>query len=286
MVNQRDTSISKLLLLPDPSRSPKIERRNDLFVNIVSTLIVWRESAWKSTPTLKGTGALEKDTWPQGARETVSDSPTKKISSQLSIFSSLLEYSHVLAEQSNALSLHLSLSLSRRELTSPQQKKKIIQNGSSLFRSIPTGGGFPKIFFFFLSYFITLKLLFSLLQPDLHYIWSGNIRMRKLQKMRPDTTEAIKRCIYEWINQLNAIVQIIRRMIKYLKVSSICETFLLLCQLSLFRLPIHLRICCQSKIIIIWNIKNFLGGGDYSQNIFNIIILKQNIRYGLMSKKK
>lgn len=149
MVNQRDTSISKLLLLPDPSRSPKIERRNDLFVNIVSTLIVWRESAWKSTPTLKGTGALEKDTWPQGARETVSDSPTKKISSQLSIFSSLLEYSHVLAEQSNALSLHLSLSLSRRELTSPQQKKKIIQNGSSLFRSIPTGGGFPKIFFFF-----------------------------------------------------------------------------------------------------------------------------------------
>lgn len=151
MVNQRDTSISKLLLLPDPSRSPKRERRNDLFVNIVSTLIVWRESAWKSTPTLKGTGALEKDTWPQGARETVSDSPTKKISSQLSIFSSLLEYSHVLAEQSNALSLHLSLSLSRRELTSPQQKKKIIQNGSSLFRSIPTGGVFPRFFFFFLS---------------------------------------------------------------------------------------------------------------------------------------
>lgn len=149
MVNERDTSISKLLLLPDPSRSPKIERRNDLFVNIVSTLMVWRERAWKSTPTLKGTGALEKDTWPQGARETVSDSPTKKISSQLSIFSSLLGYSHVLAEQSNALSLHLSLSLSWRELTSPQQKKEIIQNGSSLFRSIPTGGVSPRFFFFF-----------------------------------------------------------------------------------------------------------------------------------------
>ena len=43
MVNQRDTSISKLLLLPDPSRSPKIERRNDLFVNTVSTLIERRE---------------------------------------------------------------------------------------------------------------------------------------------------------------------------------------------------------------------------------------------------
>lgn len=163
----------------------------------------------------------------------MSDSSTKKISSQLSIFSSLLGYSHVLAEQSNALSLHLSLSLSWRELTSPQQKKKIIQNGSSLFRSIPTGGVSPRFFSFFsLSHFITLKLLFSLLMPDLHYIWSGNIRMRKQQKMRPDTTQAIKRCIYEWINQLNAIVQIIRRSIKYLKVSSIHETFLLRCHCS------------------------------------------------------
>lgn len=49
----------------------------------------------------------------------------------------------------------LSLPLSREDLT-PQQKKKIIQNGSSLLRSIPTGGAFPVDIFY---YFITLKLI-------------------------------------------------------------------------------------------------------------------------------
>lgn len=233
MVNQRDTSISKLLLLPDPSRSPKIERRNDLFVNIVSTLIVRREREHgRVLQHLKVPAPLKKTRDHKEHVRQWATPPPRNFLSAIYLFLSPRILTCIGGAVQCSFTPSFSLAFVKRTNFSTTEEKDYPEWLFSLSLN-PDWRGFPKIFFFFfLSHFITLKLLFSLLMPDLHYIRSGNIRMRKQQKMMPDTTQAIKRCIYEWINQLNAIVQIIRRSIKYLKVSSIHETFLLRCHCS------------------------------------------------------
>lgn len=226
MVNQRDTSISKLLLLPDPSRSPKIEWRNDLFVNIVSTLIVRREREHGRVvlQDLKVPAPLKKTRdHKEHVRQWATPPPRNFPLSYLSFPLSPRILTCIGGAVQCSFTPSFSPAFVKRTNFSTTQEKDYPEWLFSLSLN-PDWRGFPKIFFF-PSHFITLKLLFSLLLPDLHYIWSGNIRMRKQQKMSPETTQAIKRCIYEWINQPNAIVQIIRRSIKYFKVLSRYETY-------------------------------------------------------------
>lgn len=130
----------------------------------------------------------------------MSDSPTKKISSQLSIFPFSSEthtciggavqcslFSPSSAPPSPPHTIPLSLQHHYGELTPPKQKKKIIQKWLFSLSFNPDWRGFPRGEFFFFSFcsyslfFITSKLFFVFFLSSSIVSWSGNISQAKRQ---------------------------------------------------------------------------------------------------------